>query len=93
MAAPEDFMIPCLWKKHFNIECMGCGFQRSISLIFEGEFVAAFKMYPAVYTIILLVLFLLLHIKFQFKLGSKILLVLFILNILIMIISYILKIT
>ncbi|MBT8267159.1 MAG: DUF2752 domain-containing protein [Bacteroidia bacterium] len=93
MMAPEDYMIPCFWKKNFNIECMGCGIQRSLSLIFQGEFIAAFKMYPAIYTLIILFVFLVLHIKFQFKLGSKILLALFILNVSIIIISYLLKIT
>ena len=93
MMSPEDYMLPCLWKKHFGIECMGCGMQRSLSLVFQGEFVAAFKMYPAIYTLILLFAFLLLHIKFQFRRGAKILLALFVLNILIIVTNYILKIT
>jgi hypothetical protein len=43
-------MIPCLFKTLFGIECLGCGFQRSVFLLFKGEFWEAFKMYPAVYT-------------------------------------------
>lgn len=93
MSLPEDYLLPCLWKKYFNIECMGCGMQRSLVLVFQGEFTAAFKLYPAIYTLIILFVFLLLHIKFQFKQGARILLVLFILNITIIIISYIYKIT
>ncbi|MBT8273230.1 MAG: DUF2752 domain-containing protein [Bacteroidia bacterium] len=86
-------MFPCLWKKTFNIDCMGCGMQRALVLVFQGEFQAAFRMYPAIYTLILLFIVLLLHLKFQFKHGAKILLVLFILNISIIIISYLIKIT
>lgn len=93
MLAPEEYMIPCFWKKTLNIECMGCGIQRAMSLLFQGEFIAAFKMYPAIYTLIILAIFLVVHIKYQFKLGSKILLALFILNVSIIIISYILKFT
>ncbi|WP_375240011.1 DUF2752 domain-containing protein, partial [Aurantibacter sp.] len=46
-------MLPCLNKKIFGFECMGCGMQRSTLLIFKGEFINAFKMYPAIYTLLL----------------------------------------
>ena len=91
MLVTDDFMFPCLWKKYLHIECMGCGFQRSLVLVFQGQFEAAFYMYPAIYTLILLFGFLILHLKFQFKRGAKILLALFILNITIIVINYILK--
>ncbi|EDP70094.1 hypothetical protein FBALC1_11192 [Flavobacteriales bacterium ALC-1] len=87
----EDYMLPCMWKKTFNIECMGCGMQRSISFILKGEFVSAFYMYPAIYTLIAMFSFLLLHLKFQFKNGHKIILGLFILNISIIVISFLIK--
>ena len=86
-------MLPCLWKKTFHIDCLGCGFQRSLLLVFKGDFASAFIMYPAIFTIILMIGVLLLHIKFKFKQGHNILLGLFILNISIIVISYILKIT
>lgn len=87
----DDYMLPCLWKQTFNIDCMGCGMQRSISLILKGDFVSAFYMYPAIYTLIVMFGFLLLHIKFQFKYGHRIIFGLFILNISIIVISFILK--
>ncbi|MBT8259194.1 MAG: DUF2752 domain-containing protein [Bacteroidia bacterium] len=84
-------MFPCLWKKYLHIECMGCGFQRSVVLLFQGQFEAAFYMYPAVYTLLVLFGFLILHLKFKFKYGAKILLALFVTNIAIIVINYILK--
>ncbi|MBU2927254.1 DUF2752 domain-containing protein [Winogradskyella psychrotolerans] len=87
----DDYMLPCLWKQTFNIDCMGCGMQRSISLILKGDLVGAFFMYPAIYSLILMFSFLLLHLKFQFKKGHKIILGLFILNISIIVISFIIK--
>lgn len=87
----NDYMLPCLWKQTFNIDCMGCGMQRSISLILKGDFVLAFYMYPAIYTLIVMFSFLLLHLKFQFKNGHRIILGLFLLNISIIVISFILK--
>ena len=57
MSSLEDYMLPCLNKKLFGIDCLGCGLQRAIVLVFQGEFSAAFKMYPAVFTILLLAFF------------------------------------
>lgn len=53
----EKYMLPCLNKKLLGIECMGCGLQRSVSLLIQGEFVAAFQMYPAIYPLIFLFVF------------------------------------
>ncbi|MFD1063748.1 DUF2752 domain-containing protein [Winogradskyella litorisediminis] len=87
----DDYMLPCLWKKNFGIDCMGCGMQRSLNFLIQGEFVAAFKMYPAIYTLIIMFAFLILHLKFKFEQGHKIILGLFILNISIIVISFLLK--
>ena len=48
----EDYLLPCINKKIFGIECLGCGIQRATVLLFRGEFIAAFKIYPAIYTLI-----------------------------------------
>ena len=84
-------MLPCLNKTLFGVECMGCGLQRSISLIFQGEFVAAFNMYPAIYTLILLFGFIVINAFKNFKHGNKIILILAVLNAIIIITSFILK--
>lgn len=49
----EDYMIPCMNKKLFGVECMGCGTQRSLLLLWHGDFVGAFRMFPAIYTMLL----------------------------------------
>ncbi len=86
-------MLPCLNKKLLGVECMGCGIQRSIALIFEGEFVAAFQIYPAIYSLITLFLFIGLNIFFKFKNSNKIIGALAILTVATIITSYIIKIT
>ena len=91
MSSIEDYMLPCLNKKLFGIDCLGCGMQRSMALIIQGDFKAAFIMYPAIYTLILMFAVLALHLKFKFKNGHKYLLILFVINILIIITNYINK--
>ena len=89
----EDYMLPCLNKKLFGLECMGCGFQRAIVFILKGEFLEALKIYPAIYTLILLGVFAVLHQFYKFKNGRKVLLSLAIINLLIIVINFIIKIT
>jgi hypothetical protein len=87
----EDYMLPCLNKKLFGIECLGCGMQRATALLFEGEFVTAFKIYPAIYTLILLALFLVFNLTVKFKFDRSIKISLIVLNVLIIVISYAIK--
>ena len=63
----EEFMLPCLNKQLFGIDCLGCGAQRAFVMVFRGEFGAAFKMFPAIYPILLLLIFLLSNLFFKFK--------------------------
>lgn len=53
----EKYMFPCISKTLFGIECLGCGFQRAFVLLLEGNFEAAFIMYPAIYSSLILLLF------------------------------------
>lgn len=87
----SDFMLTCPSKKFLGIECLGCGAQRAIVLVFEGKFSEAFQMYPAVYT--LLLFFLILGASFidkKRKYGN-ILMILVIVNLIIMVAGYIYK--
>ncbi|WP_029036770.1 DUF2752 domain-containing protein [Salinimicrobium xinjiangense] len=63
----EEFMLPCLNKQLFGLDCLGCGAQRALVMVFRGEFVAALKMFPAIYTILLLLGFLISNLFLKFK--------------------------
>ena len=93
MTLQEQFMLPCLNKNLFGIECLGCGLQRSLILVFQGDFAGAYKMYPAIFTIIILMLFIIFNLFKKFKHDYKIKMGLLFLNIIIIIVSYIIKIT
>lgn len=84
-------MLPCLNKKLFGVDCMGCGMQRSIALIFQGNFADAFYMYPAIYTLILLFGVIIINTFKNFKYANKIIIILAILNVVIIIGNFILK--
>ena len=92
METVEEYMLPCLNKKLFGIDCMGCGMQRSISLILHGEFTAAFHMYPAIYSLIVLFIYIGLNIFFKFKNSNKVITALAIITLATIIISYVIKI-
>ncbi|SNZ00330.1 Protein of unknown function [Flagellimonas pacifica] len=87
----KDFMLPCLNKKLFGLDCPGCGMQRSADLLLHGEFLAAFKMYPAIYPILLLLIFLATNVFIKFKFGHQLKLFLLFATAATIIISYILK--
>lgn len=87
----EDYMLPCMNKKLTGFDCPGCGIQRSLDNIVHGQFIDAFKMYPAIYTLILFVGFILLNIKYKFKHSQKIILILGVANFMIILISYAIK--
>ena len=86
----ENNLLSCQWKS-MGVECMGCGFQRSVIHLLKGEFADAFAIYPAIFTLIAMIAFLGLHIKFNFVKGHKVLLGLFLLNLAIIIVNYIYK--
>ena len=88
----KDYMLPCLSKTFFGLECLGCGFQRAFVLLIHGNFIDAFKMYPAIFTLLGLFLFILLNFKLKFKNSKKIISSLAYINLSIMIINYIVKI-
>lgn len=89
----EDYMIPCMNKKIFGIECPGCGSQRSFWLLLQGEFIEAFKMWPAIYTFIPFAIVLLLHFIDKKRNYNKAIKYLAIINGCIMAINYLIKIT
>ncbi|WP_100804435.1 DUF2752 domain-containing protein [Ulvibacter sp. MAR_2010_11] len=84
-------MLECTNKKIFGVECLGCGIQRAAAFLFRGEFIAAFKMYPAIYTLLLLALFVIFNFFVKFKYAFQIKVGLLFLNVAIIIVSYIIK--
>ncbi len=80
-------------KSLFGVDCIGCGTQRSLLLLINGEFTKAYYQFPAIYTSLLLFIFIGLHLINKKRNFQKIIIGLAIINAIIMIISYIYKIS
>jgi len=88
----NNHLLTCPSKHFFHIDCPGCGLQRSILALFEGDFAKSFHLYPATIPIIFCLTFTALHLKFKFKYGAEIIKGAYIFAALIVVISYIHKI-
>ncbi|MFD2828368.1 DUF2752 domain-containing protein [Leeuwenhoekiella polynyae] len=89
----EEYMLPCLNKKYFGFECMGCGVQRSLVALFKGHFTEAFSLYPAIFPLVFLGIAIGINIFFGLKYTNRIISFLAILSVTTIIVSYILKLT
>jgi len=88
----EKRQAPCFYKSVFGMECPGCGMQRAFIALLRGDLLASLKLYPALIPTMILMAFLAAHIVFKLKNGAKILLYMFIINAVIIVISYLYKI-
>lgn len=68
----KDHLLTCPSKYFFHFDCPGCGLQRSILALFEGDFGKSISLYPASIPILLLLGFTALHIKMNFKYGASV---------------------
>lgn len=68
----ERHLFTCPFKANFGFDCPGCGFQRSIIALMKGDFLSSFRIYPAAIPFILILLFTLIHLKIDFKIGAKV---------------------
>ncbi|SDB32528.1 Protein of unknown function [Flavobacteriaceae bacterium MAR_2010_188] len=87
----DDFMLPCLNKALFGFECMGCGLQRSAAMVIRGQFVEAFFMYPAIYSLMLLLGVAVTNHFINFKYANVVMIGLAIINVILILGNYILK--
>ena len=89
----EGHLFTCPSKKYFHIECPGCGFQRSLVAMLKGDFQLSFQLYPATVPILVLLTFMLLHIKWDFGRGAAIIKYLQLSVAIVIVVFYIYKLT
>jgi hypothetical protein len=84
-------MLECHWKSTLGIECPGCGFQRSVELLFHGDIWGSIQLFPATIPLFVTLLFTVMHLKFKFRKGAKIIIVLFALSAGLMVLNFCMK--
>ncbi|WP_245902669.1 DUF2752 domain-containing protein [Flavobacterium aciduliphilum] len=84
-------MLPCLFKKLFGFDCIGCGFQRALNFLIHGDVQKAFLTYPPIFTSLLFFLSLGVFIFTKKRNTHKWVVALAILNSVVMLVSYIYK--
>lgn len=87
----QEYMIPCATKQVLGFDCPGCGLQRSILLLIQGDFVGAFYMYPAIFALIPLAFVLIANKFFNFKYANTLVIALSISSVAMIVINYIFK--
>jgi hypothetical protein len=89
----EHHMLKCPYKMLTGIDCPGCGIQRSFLEMLKGNFTESLSLYPALLPIIFTFIFLVLHLKYKFKNGAKVLQYAFIASTAIVLVSFIIKVS
>ena len=89
----EHHTIPCLYKSIFGIECPGCGTQRAIIELMKGNLWESFREWPALLPVLFMLAYLGLFLIFRFRHGITVLKIAFIINAVIVMVSYIYKLT
>ncbi len=68
----ERNMLVCPSKKWLHVECPGCGLQRSVIALFRGDIQTSLSLYPATIPMLVMLGFIALHLKFDFRNGAVI---------------------
>ena len=84
-------MFSCPSKKYLHLECPGCGFQRSFISLLKGDISESLLMYPATIPILIMVVFLLLHLRYNFTNGATVIKYLQLLIAIVIMVFYIYK--
>ncbi len=70
----NEFMIPCFFKETAGIACPGCGLQRGVIQMLEGNIMESLQVFPPLLPMIFMISILLVGIKFQEFKGRSFLL-------------------
>ncbi len=87
----QSHLLACPFKKLTGIDCPGCGFQRSVIALLQGNLKQSLSYYPATIPLFIAVLFTLIEMRFQFDKKQHLKTSLYIFTAFIIAGSYVLK--
>jgi hypothetical protein len=87
----EQHLFSCFFVKYFGVECPGCGMQRAFIALLRGDFAASFHHHPALIPFLSVILVVILHLRFNFKHGAKLIIYGFAFTVVVLLMNYIYK--
>lgn len=87
----EQHLLPCPSKSFLGVDCPGCGMQRSMIELLNGNFMESLKTYPGLLPVLFTLIILGLHLKYKFTHGAKTVQYSFIFSAGVIMISFIVK--
>lgn len=88
----ESGMLTCPSKKFTNLDCPGCGLQRSVIALLKGDVAMSWQLYPPALFIIVTLLILGVHLTLNERVTLFLLKISFIITVIVMTVNYIYKI-
>jgi hypothetical protein len=88
----QAHLLACPVKKYLQLDCPGCGFQRSFTELLQGHLAESFRHHPVTIPLLLFFLYAALHLWFKFRNGHRVLLYGYIFVAAILVTNYIYKI-
>jgi hypothetical protein len=87
----QNYLLPCPFKKLTGIDCPGCGFQRSVLAMLQGDFYQSIILYPATIPLLAATVFTVLDSRFVFDRSGVIKKTLYLFTGSVVLISYLIK--
>ena len=87
----QNYLLPCPFKKLTGIDCPGCGFQRSVLALLQGNFYQSILLYPATIPLLAATAFTLLDGRLAFDRSGLAKKILYLFTGSVVLISYIIK--
>jgi hypothetical protein len=87
----ERHLLPCGIKTLTGFDCPGCGMQRAFIALLRGDLLLSLQLHPALPLYLITIIYTLLHLKFSFSNGNRIIMVFFLLSVSLMIVNFIVR--
>lgn len=84
--------VACPLKKYLDITCPGCGMQRSLIALLNGDFKTSFSLHPVTIPLLAFFLYAILHLIFRYKNGNKVIIYFYLFVTVLIVTNYIYKI-
>ena len=87
----ESHMGTCRFHEQTELLCPGCGLQRSVIALLQGDLIDSFLLFPALLPLLAMFSFLAVHLVFNLRHGALVLKILYISNVAIILLNFIIK--